>query len=166
MWFLNFFDWQLCSKSAVYVVPAHTFLTSYLSIGLHLLPFYVYSAVLTVNPFSFLCLILLEKKGLSQNAHFFSLYFSRCLLPLRSVPLLRGALEELFLRHVPSGIVSDGGSCSELSTSFQQFCYEFMLVKTCISHWLAGWNFRILFRANLTDDVNALSEWWVSLLDS
>lgn len=63
MWFFYyFFYWQLCFKSAISVAPAHPFLMSYLSIGLYLLLFYVYSAVLTVNPFSFLCLILLEKK--------------------------------------------------------------------------------------------------------
>lgn len=69
---------------------------------------------------------------------FLALYFSYRLLPLWSVPLLRGAPEELFLRHVPSGIISDGGICSALSASFQQLCYEFMLVKSCISCWLAG----------------------------
>lgn len=102
---------------------------SYLSIGLYLLPFYVYSVVLTVNPFSFLCLILLEKKVSLKMLTFFALYFSHCLIPLQSVSLLRATLEELFLQHVPSGIICDGGICFELSASFQQFCYEFMLVK-------------------------------------
>lgn len=69
------------------------------------------------------------RKKLSLKVLTFCPVFLKLSLNLSSLSSSRRNPGEAVFAAFPSAIISEGGICSELSASFQQFCYEFTLVK-------------------------------------